>query len=261
MLRQVEIHNHDKDTSSVPIKVHVLNFHGIFSHIEIVLENTSTNPHTYYGLNRWETPENEWGEKAKQNIEMADSICTLEIDADPNKIVKEWKAYWEKTKDSSSILGNNCAVAAQWFLTEFAKIPAPNLSNYSANHLAMGIVWPSYIPCPITLPGRVMSNTEFYTEVKGYNSLTIEYSDLYYRTIMALAALTFTTSVVALTLAAIILSGGIAGLAIAGFSMTGFASSHVFFESNARLTAKKMALNSKNTDMVALDHKLHSTPT
>lgn len=44
------------------IKVHLLNFYGPYSHIEIVLENTSSKDKEFYRINRWETdpPNHSW---------------------------------------------------------------------------------------------------------------------------------------------------------------------------------------------------------
>ena len=123
------------------IKVHLLNFHSIFSHIEIVLEDTSTKPHAYYGINRWAQPQSYWNQEAKSSIAMASSVYRFDIDADPTVIMSRWLKYWNETQAKASILGNNCAVSAQWFLTEFAGIPKPSLSNVSVNHLIFGMVW------------------------------------------------------------------------------------------------------------------------
>ena len=149
------------------IKVHVLNFHSIFSHIEIVLENTSTTPHTYYGINRWSSPTSSWSlDGPATYIDWASSKYSFDINADPDKITKSWNKYWNDTENEAGIFSNNCAVAAQWFLTEFAGIPKPNLSNVSWNHLALGIIWPSFIPSPVTLPGRIFSNAKFHIDSK-----------------------------------------------------------------------------------------------
>lgn len=231
------------------IKVHVLNFHSIFSHIEIVLENTSTEPHKYYGINRWESPNNNWSFNGpKQYIAQASSIYSFDIDANPDDITKRWKKYWYKTEGEASILGKNCAVAAQWFLTEFAGIPKPNLSNVSWNHLALGIIWPSFIPCPITLPGRVMSNTKFHVEAKTNPEIANQYTRLFLYTSMALATLAFATSVFAITVAATILTGGVAALAIAGISAAGVASTYGFFKAHNILSAKNISDEMKKTD-------------
>ncbi|CAM2957795.1 Uncharacterised protein [Legionella steigerwaltii] len=230
------------------IKVHVLNFHGIFSHIEIVLENTSTDPHTYYGVNRWEGPKEKWSSYPKQNIEEASSVYSFDIEANPDDIVKRWKEYWHRTWKDAGILTQNCAVAAQWFLTEFAGIPKPSLSNVSWNHLAFGIVWPSFIPCPITLPGRIMSNAKFHIEAKTHPEVAEQYTRLFLYTSMALATLFFAASVFALVVAATVLTGGIAGVVIAGCAAVGIASTYAFFKAHNVLSAQNIAAESKKTD-------------
>jgi len=156
------------------IKVHVLNFHGPFSHIEIVLENMSVEPHTYYDINRWSYfPPNAWDTWQGEFIETANSKYAFNIEANPDNIVKTWKEYFYSTEDHASILGENCAVAAQKFLTHFANIPQPSSSNVSWNHLAFGIIWPSFIPCPVTLPGRIMDNAKFHTQSPIFSCTSI----------------------------------------------------------------------------------------
>ncbi len=222
------------------IKVYVLNFHGLFSHVEIVLENTSTEPHTYYNINRWATPQDEWWGGPQRYIEWASSIYSFDIDANPDEITQSWKKYWHSTQREASILGKNCAVAAQWFLTEFAGIPKPNLSNVSWNHLAFGIIWPSFIECPVTLPGRIMSNAKFHVEAKTNPELTRNYTYLFLYTSMALAALMLAASVFSLMLAATILSGGLAGVVIAGCVIASIGSTYGFFKAHNRVSAKSI---------------------
>ena len=211
------------------IKVHVLNFHSIWSHVELVLENTSTQPHTYYGINRWQGPGFNWGNGAKYAIREASSTYSFDIEAEPNELVSSWKEYWYGTWGSANIVGNNCAVAAQWFLTKFAGIPEPGLSNISLNHLAFGIVWPSLIPCPVTLPGRIMSNVKFHVEAKNRESAS-QFMHVFLYTSLALATLAIGASIFALSLAATVLTGGLAGLTIVASVVAGAASSYGFFK-------------------------------
>ena len=230
----------------ISIRVHVLNFHSIFPHIEIVLENTSTK--TYYGINRWELPENGWSQKPQSYITSASSVYTFDIDADPNTIVQNWRKYWSETEEEASILGNNCAVAAQWFLTEFAAIPSPNLSNVSFNHLAFGIVWPSIIPCPVTLPGRIMSNVKFHVEARHHPEMADQYSKLFLYASIALAVLALSASIFALSVAATVLTGGIATLAITCSIIGIVASSYGFFQATNFLSAKGIGDELKKAD-------------
>ncbi len=105
------------------ILVHVLNFHGICFHIEIVLENKSVNPHSYYRINRWDDPQSDWAsllqgndlryDLLKDTIVEASSVYSFNIEAEPDKIVKSWNNYWGKTEKEAHVLGKNCAVAAQ----------------------------------------------------------------------------------------------------------------------------------------------------
>lgn len=242
------------------IKVHVLNFHGIFSHIELVLENTSTQPHTYYGINRWETPSNTWSiQGPNQYIKQASSTYSFYIEAHPDEMTSRWRKYWSDTQSHASILGKNCAVAAQWFLTEFAGIPKPNLSNVSWNHLALGIVWPSFIPCPVTLPGRIMSNAKFHIQARTNPEIANQYMRLFLYASMALATFIFASSIFAITVAATILSGGIAAAAIFGCVAVGIASTYGFFKAHNILSAKNISqeINKKDDrhSLIAADPK------
>jgi hypothetical protein len=231
------------------IKVHVLNFHSIFSHIEIVLENTSTEPHTYYGINRWEGPGNKWSLTGpKQYIAHASSTYSFDIDANPDEITNRWGNYWYDTESEAGILGKNCAVAAQWFLTEFAGIPNPNLSNVSWNHLALGIIWPSFIPCPVTLPGRIMSNAKFHIEARNNPEIANHYSHLLLYTSMAVSTFMFAASVFAIAVAAAILTGGIAAIAIVGCAVVASASTYGFFKAHNSLSAKNISAEMKKND-------------
>jgi hypothetical protein len=233
------------------IKVHVLNFHGIFSHIEIVLENISVQPHLYYGINRWSAPSNVWTQGpggVASYIGAASSKYSFNIEADPAQLVARWQKYWNETSSKASILGNNCAVAAQWFLTEFAGIPNPNLSNTSFNHLALGIVWPSFIPCPVTLPGRVMSNAKFYIEARNHPEVALRYSALFIKASMAFAAVMLFVSVAALAVASTVLTGGIAAAVIVGAVGVGLASTHGFFKAANVLSARNIAHGMKKSE-------------
>lgn len=147
------------------IIIHVLNFHGLTSHIELLLEDVSENPSTYYRVDRWSDPRSHWGETAKIILEWASSIYSFEIEADPSQMIDEWRNYYCNTEETASVFGENCAVAVQHFLTHFANIPVPKKSTLSWNHVACGVIWwPNIIPCPVMLPGRVMDNVKYYTK-------------------------------------------------------------------------------------------------
>lgn len=223
------------------IKVHVLNFHGIFSHIEIVLENTASQPHVFFCINRWDKPSDKWSTAPRNCIDWASSTYSFDIYADPDEISSKWRKYWYATESQASILGLNCATAAQWFLREFAAIPNPDHLNVSWNHLAFGIVWSSLIPCPVTLPGRIMSNAKFYMEAKTNPQIANQYSHLFLYTSMALAILVFAGAMFALVAAATILSGGIAAIAIAGCASVSAGSIYSFFESYNTLSVKHIS--------------------
>lgn len=228
------------------IKVHLLNFHSIFTHIEIVLEDTSTSPSTYYGINRWETPAAAWlplqnWNSAGNYIRQASSTYHFMIEADPTEISKCWREYWFSTENSASILGNNCGVAAQWFLRTFADIPDPSLSNISHNLLILGLMWPSFIPCPITLPGRIMANAKFHIEARRNPKLAQEYSRTMQYFTLSLTALTFSASAYALTIALPLIMTTIGAAVVALSITTGFVSAYNFFGAYNTLTAIQIA--------------------
>lgn len=216
------------------IKVHLLNFHNIVSHVAIVLEDNSTDPHTYYEMDRWKEPEKDWNQQAKAIIDRASSIYSFNIEANPEDLVKKWTDYWNNTKAGASALGDNCAVATQWFLSEFANIPQPDLSNISTNHFILGTVWPSFIPCPFWLPGRVMSNAQFYLEARNHPEIASHYSKLFLYTSILLAALTLAASINNIASASSTSEYGLLGI-VSSYS------SYVFFKSMNLLSAKKIA--------------------
>ncbi len=102
------------------ITVHVLNFHHVTSHIHLVLENNSTDPHTFYRINRWNEPEKFWevkdsklGNLIERDLSEASSSLSFRIDQDPEKIAAKWEEYWRSSQAEAHVLGKNCAVAAQ----------------------------------------------------------------------------------------------------------------------------------------------------
>ncbi|GEM_PF-4563910 len=127
------------------VRVHILNFHGPCTHIELVLENKSTTPSRYYSANRWSRPAKDWSSRetgAKNYLSEASSQYSFDIIANPEEIISAWWRYHRYTSRRASVLGENCAVATQRFLTHFANVPAPSASHRSVNHLIFGLVWP-----------------------------------------------------------------------------------------------------------------------
>lgn len=222
------------------IKVHILNFHSIWSsHIEILLENTSVTPHTTYTIDRWQSPKENWYFN-QAPLSNADSVYSFDIEADPTKITQEWLKYYKETKKNESVFGENCSVAAQWFLTKFAGVPKPSMSNVSWNYLSVGIFWPSFIPCPVTLPGRIMSNAKFHINAHSNPELVNQYGNLLLYTSLSLAVMLFAGSVFGLAVAATILSGGIAAVAILAAAAVGIGSTYAFFKVHNQISAKNL---------------------
>ncbi|WP_218814863.1 hypothetical protein [Rickettsiella endosymbiont of Dermanyssus gallinae] len=218
------------------IRVHLLNFHSVFnSHIEIVLEDLSSKAPAFYSINRWETPLNKWSRDPNNCIQRASSVYSFDIVADPAAITENWNQYWDDTSQNASILSENCAVAAQWFLSEFANIPKPDSSNVSLNYLSCGIVWPSFIPCFVTLPGRVFANAKFHAEAENNPEMAAQYKRLLEYTYKALAVLAFgITSTLAVTvvlpLAIAVLTIGVTAVIAVGCVVVGSSNAYHFFK-------------------------------
>lgn len=245
------------------ILVHLLNFHYItHSHIEIILEDVSRFYPKYFYISRWiKQPQTNWfidsSDKIyQQRINKANSVLSFEINADPQEICNEWKAYWSNTQHNASCLGSNCAVATQWFLTRFANIPEPSILNLSGNRLVFGIVWPSFIPCPVTLPGRIMSNAMFHIETR--DPKVKQYSTLLNSILMATAVLTVAASAVGIYVALNVLSGGLLALATTGCVLTGLVSTSGFFKAYNKLSAKRVATQNNSESVNPLiQHSLN----
>ena len=110
------------------------------------------------------------------------------------------------------------------------------------------MVWPSFIPCPVTLPGRVMSNAKFHLDAKKQpHAMSDDFRLLLYVS-LALTALVFSASVFALAVAAAVLSGGVAAFAIMGCVVAGMGSSYGFFKAYNSLSAQKVHNELKKTE-------------
>lgn len=242
------------------IIVHLLNFHGIYSHIEILLENISESPHQFYPLDRWTKPWKTWHRYEPRWVsgltimETASSIFSFVIEADPEEIAREWKQFWDSSQDI--IFTRNCADATQWFLKNYANIPNPNLSNLSLNHFILGIPWPSFIPCPITLPGRVMSNAKFYIKAREHPEIAEQYSYLFLHTSLALSALSFSMAIVGITLSMMFLTSAFVVMPLSFCALTTVGSTYAFFKSYHLLSAKNLVEEDLN---VELDSELKAT--
>lgn len=242
------------------IKVHLLNFHGVFnSHIEIVLENTFKDPDTqesrtlYFYINRWIDGSPKEAVPLNELIASASSdFCFTLENADPEDIQNRWIEYYKNTYDKACILSKNCAVAVQWFLTTFANVPEPSLSNVSLNYLSLGILWPSFIPCPVTLPGRVMSNAKFHIGIR--DSLrddpdqSQQYSKLYLSMAMASTALIVAGSIFGAYVALNVLTAGLASVAVAACVVGGLIASYGFFKAYNKLSARCIAERQKKSN-------------
>lgn len=232
------------------IKVQVLNFHALCSHIEILLENTSVIPSSYYSINRWEEPQKKFTKNAsdfESILSSSSSAYTFYIDADPNIISKEWCDYFYKTFPQASIFGNNCAVASQWFLNKFANIPDPDSAPVSLNHLIFGIFVPSSIPIGITLPGRIMDNAKFH--IVSEDSKPIEKHSSLLTIEIALEALKVVASPAVGIAVSLFLSENFSPFVMGSCFVAGALSIYGLFKSTPMLEIRKVAESSKDNTL------------
>ncbi len=234
------------------INVILLNFHGVTSHVEILLEDLSAKTKTYYTINRWSPPDNAFTEldEVEDYISLASSVYRFKIEADPEEIAAEWNTYYHATRPKAHLLGFNCADAAQWFLSRFADIPEPHFYNtpITVNHLAMGLVWPSFLPFGTTLPGRIMSNAKFHVDARNNPLAAKRYSYLYLNVCIAASALGIAVGIAGITLASLYLAGALSVGIIMGGALLGAISSYSFIAHvNAKAT-KQIATKFSKVD-------------
>jgi len=152
------------------IKVHLLNFHSLFfTHIELVLENLSAYPSTFYSINQASPPARKFSYAHINRINVASSRYAFEIEANPDDIVRKWREHYYQM-DCSFPLWNNCADITQWFLKTFANIPNPSIFSSTPirfNYFAFGIFVPRFMPVGVSLPGRVMDNAKQHIEARS----------------------------------------------------------------------------------------------
>jgi len=160
------------------------------------------------------------------------------IDTDSQTVINKWQEYWNNTKNEATALGKNCAVAAQWFLTQFANIPEPNHSNISLNHAFLGLVWPSFIPSPASLPGRIMSNAKFYLDARNHPEIANYYSKLFLQGCLLASSTAFMASSTNISSNNSTATNGV-------LAVTAGVSSYVFFKSWNFLSAQKIAEETK----------------
>lgn len=143
------------------IKVHIQVNWSVTSSARIVLEKSIEQENRYYILYRGNQPR-AWSNHTPHTLGNAHSEFIFEIEADPEEIHSRWQQKYKEWKTDKKT--HNCADAAQWFLTQYANIPAPAFYSVplSINHLLLGLPMPSILPCPFTLPGRVMDNARFH---------------------------------------------------------------------------------------------------
>ena len=226
------------------ITVHLLNFHGPVTHIEILLENTSVRPHLFYSINRWNSPSERFHEqRGRDERDLASTIYSFNIEAEPKEIIQRWGEFHQRTLGDAGIVSHNCAISAQWFLREFANIPDPHpfSAPISINHVAMGLFLPSFIPMGVTLPGRIMSNAQFHIEARNHPELFTQYSDCLLSVYAAVCALAMASCVVGIILASVYLTGGLALVTVATDVVVGAASSYGFFNTMNIMAAKEIS--------------------
>ena len=190
------------------IMVHLMNWHGIFSHIDIMLENRSVSPSTYYYINQWARPALRFEHQLKviaaseiidadasEIINASSATYPFEIEADPEQVVMAWVEYYHNM--ALKEIENNCTIAAQWFLGKFANIPAPNLISapINLNQLTLALFIPKFNPIVgITRPAHIMNNAKFYMEARKTPDLTKQYSILFLQVCAAIGWLALASS-------------------------------------------------------------------
>lgn len=152
---------------------------------------------TFYSIDRWSEPEKEGfipeGKQFYKKEEdtyrsscrytsvfsscrkFATETYSFNIEADPADIVRQWEQYFYRTNPTASLLGNNCAVAAQWFLSNFAGVETPHFWNApfsndlivaSRSKPAVAVYLPSVLPIPVTVPKRIFEHAKFQKEIQ-----------------------------------------------------------------------------------------------
>ena len=180
-----------------------MNWHGVFRHIDIMLENRSASPTTYYYINQWAKPALRFERHlqviaasevieadASEIINASSSTYVFDIEACPLQIANAWVEYYHNTADKIS--DNHCATAAQWFLSTFADIPEPSpiSSPINLHQLALGLFISGFSPTGINSPGRIMDNAKFYIEARKIPDLAQHYATLLLQVCATLSRLT-----------------------------------------------------------------------
>ena len=235
------------------LKVTILNFHSLFSHLEILLEDTSTTPSTYYVINQWDPAQSAFTNRISGAIgskyqEEASSTFSFEIEEDPKEIIKAWRDYQRKTLPDACISSYNCADAGQWFLNKYAHVPNPRpfAPPYTVNHVIMGIFLPSYMPIGITLPGRIMDNAKFHINARKIPDHAPRFSDLSLKIGIAVAAFAIAACIAGIIAASIFLTGGLSALVITSCVVAGALSTNGLFKPANVLAARNIAKDVKN---------------
>ncbi|WP_298623977.1 hypothetical protein [uncultured Legionella sp.] len=86
-----------------------------------------------------------------------------------------------------------------------------------------------------------MSNAKFHIEAKNHPEIASQYSRLFLYTSMAFSALAFAASVLALSIASTVLTGGLAPLILVSGVIGALGSSYSFFQATNTLSAKNIA--------------------
>ena len=242
------------------IRVHLMSWHGVFSHIDIMLENKSVSPTTYYYINQWSKPALGFERQLKviaasevidanasDIINASSTTYVFDIESDPALIAKAWGDYYHT---AAHVIDNNCAVAAQWFLSEFANVPPPSpvSAPINLNQLALALFIPNFIQVGITLPARIMDNTKFYIEAQKTPDLTAQYSNLLKQVCAAISFLTLENNLLNISAASLCL-----GLATNQIASTHFANALDpcgFFKPNTAL--EQMANQKEHSSTVSI---------
>lgn len=255
------------EKNKTEIEVTLLNFHGINSHIEILLSYVDARGDKFiYTINQWAKPHRlfysgeEWLAFAEKKSGEANSKFTFSLQADPIEISIAWFKRRHERANKASLFTENCADAAEWFLEQFAKIPKTHFySSYvSVNHFMFGLFVPSFLPLGITLPGRVMDNAKFHIKALTNKENIKRYSNTLLNICKAMAIIAVTVSIAGIIAAALFLTGVLATGVMAGTSILALTGSLSFFKAHNLKHQKNLVLEQKAQETDLVNHTIKS---
>lgn len=155
------IKNQGKSASLV-CGVYIQLEHGLTSKIGLFLETQEVVPR-YFFVGR-QMPAGCFSVKKPSLFHQDTALYCgdLKIDSSDMVFCKAWIAYYMACVEKFGLY--TCADVVQWFLNKYMGIRTPYFftAPITINHFALGISVPSILPNPLTLPGRIFDNVQFY---------------------------------------------------------------------------------------------------